>query len=64
MDRGGAKEELKHCICAVIVVGLDANYQSTLSINECMDYDLPSNQTYAWVSLANAEIIEEPKIPC
>lgn len=44
MDGGGIKEELEHRVCAVVVVGSDANYQSTLAVNKCMDYNLPSNQ--------------------
>ena len=47
MDRDGIKEELKHCICTVVIVGLDANHQSALAINEFMYYDLPLNQTYS-----------------
>ena len=45
MDRDGIKEEPKHCICTVVIVGSHANYQSTLAVDKCMDYNFPLNQT-------------------
>jgi hypothetical protein len=57
MDRDGIEEESKDGVCAVVIVGLDAHYQSTLAIDEPVDYYLPSDQAYSWVSLSNAGII-------
>jgi len=45
MDEGSIKEELKNRICTVVIMGSDADHQSTLAINESMDHNLPPNQT-------------------
>jgi hypothetical protein len=43
VDGGGIEEEPKHRICTVVIIGSDANHQSTLAINKCVDHNLPSN---------------------
>ena len=44
VNGGGVKEEPKHCVCTVVIMGSDANYQLILAVDKCMDYNFPLNQ--------------------
>ena len=47
MNQDRVKEEGEHSIRTVIVMGPDSNHKASLAIDECMNHNLPADQTYA-----------------
>ena len=43
MNLDSIEEELEYSICTIVIVGSDANHQSSLAIDESVDYNLPPN---------------------